>query len=103
MLLAVAGDAAIHRHGGAAGASPDIARVTADAVLLIGARRGGGSVISVAALALHVAAVHVGGVRVEDVLGLARIDQPFGFTLRGHVVVYEDLFGGLCSGKRGVA
>src|SRR6516164_9250688 len=89
MFLTVAGDAAIHRHGGAAGASPDIARVTADAVLLIGAQRGGGPMISVAALALQVAAIYVGGVREVDVLGLARVDHPFGFTLRGHVVLDE--------------
>ena len=85
MLLAVAGHAAVHRHGGTAAASPDVARVAADAVFLVGAQGVGGAVISVAAFAFQVAALHVGAVREVDVLGLARVDQPFRLALRRHV------------------
>src|SRR2546430_1349920 len=102
MVAAVAGHAAVHGHRGPAMAAPDIARVAADAGFLVGTKSDGGSVISVALLAFEVAALHVRLVREVDVLGLARVDEPFGLTLRGHVAIDEVFFGGRGSHRGGV-
>src|SRR5450759_5966655 len=91
--LAMAGHAGVHGHGGASSVSPDIARIAADAILLVGRQAVAVSLIAVASFAFQVAAFDVGNVGKVDVLGLTRIDQPLGLALRRHVAIDEVLFG----------
>ena len=67
--------------------SPDIARISTDAILLVGWQRVAGSLTAVALFAFQVAAFDVRNVREVDVLGLARVDQPLGLALRRHRIV----------------
>src|SRR5262249_43289571 len=91
--LPMAGHAGTHRHGGPPGVSPDIARISADAILLVWRQAVTGSLIAVALFAFQVAALDVCNVREVDVLGLARVDQPLGLALRRHIAIDEVLFG----------
>ena len=63
-MLAVAGYAVVHLH-----VAPDVARVAADAVLLVGAQGIGRTLVAVAALAFHLSQLDVRDVRKVDILG----------------------------------
>src|ERR1017187_2000596 len=98
-LLVVAIDAVVHLHprNGPRSlalkrrAAPNVARVTADAVLLIGPEFVRGALIAVALFALELAELDVGDVREKDVLRLARIGGQVRFAVRRDVMIDEVL------------
>ena len=85
--------AGIHGHRWASGMPPDVARISADAVLLERRQGVAGPLVAVASFAFQVAALRVCDVREVDVLGLARVNQPLGLSLRRHIAIDEVLLG----------
>src|ERR1017187_6012301 len=98
-LLVVAIDAVVHLHPRNSAralalkrrAAPNVARVTADAVLLIGPEFVRGALIAVALFALELAELDVGDVREKDVFRLARVGGPVGLAIRRDVAIDEVL------------